>query len=179
HGPRSIHVPAAYVTTSIGLIGAAFARCMQEAGLPGSIVAPAMAGWNKYLSVQLHLMEMGYRVAREFESGDFSVSFALYGVMRHLAGTRMLTARASASDSLEELLRKFFNYVPQLRNAALKPVWHSSEKEDGLWLEVYQAYVPSPGGWRFLLNGRNTAFEGGFGSKVQPEDTISIFPPGR
>jgi molybdopterin converting factor small subunit len=179
HGPRKIHVPPAYITTSIGLMGSAFAQCMCEAHLRGDVVASAMAGWNKYLSVQLHLMDLGYRVAREFGTGDFFVSFDLFGRMRQLAGWRSIQASASTDDSLETVLRKFFNYAPQLRTEALRAVWHSHDKEDSTWLEVYQTYVPSPGGWRFLLNGRNTSFDGGFEVKVKPHDVISIFPPGR
>jgi molybdopterin converting factor small subunit len=179
HGPRHIHVPSAYVTTSIGMMGAAFARCMYEADLPGDVVAPAIAGWNKYLSVQLHLMDMGYQVAREFERGDFSVSFDLYGRMRQLAGWRTIKGSASEGETLESALRKLFNYAPELRAEALRPVWHSHEKEESLWVEVYQTYVPTPGGWRFLLNGRNAGFESGFEKRVNPQDVISIFPPGR
>ncbi len=179
HGPRKIHVPPAYITTSVGMMGAAFARCMHEAWLPGEVVAPAMAGWNKYLSVQLHLMDLGYRVAREFETGDFSVSFGLYGRLRHLAGWRTINAGASEGDTMEAMLRKFFNYVPHLRSAALRSVWHSHEKDNSAWVEVYQTYVPTPGGWRFLLNGRNAYFEEGFGVKINPEDVISLFPPAR
>ncbi len=179
HGPRHIHVPPAYVTTSIGMMGAAFSRCLGEAGLPGEIIAPAMAGWTKYLSVQLHLMDMGYAAAREIDQGDFAVSFALFGRLRATAGWRELGARAHQGDTLETLLRKFFNYAPELRADCLRPVWHSHEKEDSSWVEVYQSYAPAPGGWRFLLNGRNAAHDGGFAAAVQPQDVISIFPPGR
>ena len=179
HGLRHIHVPPAYITTSIGLISSAFAQCMYEAKLPGDVVAPAMAGWTKYFSVQLHLMDLGYRVAHEFDTGDFFISFDLFGRMRRLAGWRSIKASARHDDSLETVLRKLFNYAPQLRSEALRPVWHSREKDDSSWLEVYQTYVPTPGGWRFLLNGRNTSFEGGFDTKIKPQDVISIFPPGR
>lgn len=179
HGPRHIHVPPAYVTTSVGLMGAAFAQCMADARLSGEVVAPAMAGWNKYLSVQLHMMNLGYQTARDFASGDFPVSVALYGRLRHMAGRRLLAARAHAGETVEDLLRKFFNYVPELRAEALQPVWQSEEREDSAWIETYQVYVPSPGGWRFLINGRNAAYSGGFAVPVGPEDVISIFPPGR
>ena len=47
HGPRQKHVPPAYITTSIGMMGAAFAHCMHEAQLSGDVVAPAMAGWKR------------------------------------------------------------------------------------------------------------------------------------
>jgi molybdopterin converting factor small subunit len=179
HGPRQIHVPPAYVTSSIGLMGAAFAQAMHEAGLPGEVIGPAMAGWNRYLSVQLHLMQMGYEVAREFDRGDFQVPVTLYGRLRHMVGRRSLTTYAHEGDTLEVLLRKFFNYVPELRADCLQPVWHSQEKEDSSWVELHQVYVPAPGGWRFLLNGRNAAYAGGFATEVHPEDVISIFPPGR
>lgn len=179
HGPRRIHVPAAYVTTSIGLMGSAFAQAMDEAKLPGEVVAPAMAGWNKYLAVQLHLMQLGYETAREFSRGDFPVPVALYGKLRHIVGRRSLTPYAHEGDTLETLLRKFFNYVPELRDECLQPVWHSQEKDNSTWVEVHQAHAPAPGGWRFLLNGRSAAFAGGFATAIHPEDVISIFPPGR
>ncbi len=179
HGPRHIHVPPAYVTTSIGMMGAAFARCLGEAGLPGDIIALAMAGWTKYLSVQLHLMDMGYAVAREMESGDFPVTFALFGRLRTTAGVRELTARAHDGDNPEALLRKFLNYVPGLCADCLRPVWHSHEKDDATWIEIYQSYAPAPGGWRFLLNGRSAAHGEGFAAAIHAQDVISIFPPGR
>jgi molybdopterin converting factor small subunit len=163
----------------MGLLGAAFARCLGESGLPGEVVAPALAGWNKYLSVQLHLMDMGYRAALEFERGEFPVAFTLFGRLRLVAGQRMLTAAASPGETMESLLRRFFNYVPELRADCLRPVWHSHERIDSSWVEIYEAYAPAPGGWRFLLNGRNAAYADGFSARIQPEDTISIFPPGR
>src|SRR5690606_41757467 len=89
------------------------------------------------------------------------------------------TRRSSDLDTLEDLLRKFFNYVPQLRADCLRPLWHSHEKDDASWVEVYQSYTPAPGGYRILLNGRNVAFADGFGARVGPEDGISLFPPGR
>lgn len=179
HGPRRIHIPPAYVTTSIGLMGAAFAQSMAEAQLPGDVIGPAMAGWNKFLSVQLHLMNMGYQAAREFDAGDFPITFAFFGRLRALAGGRELNACAGEGDTLERALRKLFNYAPELRADTLHPVWHSHEKEDSSWVEVYQTFVPSPGGWRFLLNGRNVAFDGGFSTTLHAGDVISIFPPGR
>lgn len=179
HGPRHIHVPPAYVTTSISMIGAAFAGGMHEAGLPGNVIAPALAGWNKYLSVQLHLMNLGYETALEFGRGHFPVSFALYGRLRQVAGRQKFDACAVEGDTLETLLRKFFNYVPQMRADCLRPVWHSHEKDDSSWVEVHRSYIPAPGGWRILLNGRDVAHADGFAPRLQPDDVISIFPPGR
>lgn len=179
HGPRQIHVSPAYITTSIGMIGAAFARCMAEAKLPGDIIGPAMAGWNKYLSVQLHMMMLGYEVARELGRGDFALPVTLYGRLREMAGQHTLSAWATEGDTLEDVLRRLFSYSPQVRAETLQPVWHSHEKDDATWVEIYQTYTPRPGGWRILLNGRNVAFGGGFATAVHSGDAISIFPPGR
>lgn len=179
HGPRHIHVPPAYVTTSIGLMAAAFAGCMNDAQLPTDVMAPALAGWNKYLSVQLHLMNLGYQTAVELNRGRFPVSFTLYGRLRKVAGRDKFLGRATDGDTLETLLRKFFDYVPQLRADCLRPVWHSHENNNSSWVEVYESYTPAPGGYRVLLNGRNAAFADGFGAPVQAGDVVSLFPPGR
>ena len=148
HGPRRIHVPSSYITTSIGMVGATFARYMEEASLPGDVVAPAMAGWNRYLSVQLQLMLLGYNVARDFDKGDLAIPISLFGRMRNIIGMRELTAYTKVGNPVEDILRKFFNYYPQARAAALQPVWHSHEKADSNWIEVYPSYTPRPGGWR-------------------------------
>ena len=179
HGPRRIHVPPAYITTSVGMMGAAFAGCMNDARLPGDVVAPAMAGWNKYLSVQLHLMNLGYQTAIEFSQGQFPITLAFYGRLRKAVGMQTLAACIGEGETLEALLRRFFNYMPRLRADCLRPVWHSHEKDDSSWVEVYQTYIPAPGGWRILLNGRDVAHAEGFGSRVRPDDVVSIFPPGR
>jgi molybdopterin converting factor small subunit len=179
HGPRQIHVPPSYITTSIGLVGATFARYMAEAELPGDVVAPAMAGWNKYLSVQLQLMLLGYDVARDFDKGDTAIPISLFGRMRSVIGKRELTAYTKDGNTVEDILRKFFNYYPRARTEALQPVWHSHEKQDSSWIEVYPTYTPRPGGWRVLLNGRDLAYSGGFMTEVHDQDIISIFPPGR
>ena len=179
HGPRHVHVPPSYITTSIGLVGATFARYMQEATLPGDVVAPAMGGWNKYLSVQLQLMLMGYQVAREFDQGDIAIPISFFGRMRSIIGKRELTAYTDDGSPVEDILRKLFNYYPHARAEALRPIWHSHEKQDSSWVEVYATYAPRPGGWRVLLNGRDLAYAGGFKVKVHDQDNISIFPPGR
>ena len=179
HGPRKIHVPPSYITTSIGMVGATFARFMEEAELAGNVVAPAMAGWNKYLSVQLQMMLLGYQAALDFDEGDLEIPISLYGRMRGIIGKRELTGHTKDGSPVEDILRKFFNYYPQARAEALQPVWHSQEKQDSSWIEVYATYTPRPGGWRVLLNGRDLAYSGGFKKQVHEQDIISIFPPGR
>jgi molybdopterin converting factor small subunit len=179
HGPRQVHVPTTYVTASIGLVGATFARFMEEAALPGEVVAPALGGWNKYLSVQLQLMLLGYQVARDFDKGDLAIPISLFGRLRSIIGRRELTAYSKVGNPVEDVLRKFFNYYPEARSEALQPIWNAHEKQDSSWIEVYSTYSPRSGGWRVLLNGRDLAYTEGFQTAVKANDRISIFPPGR
>lgn len=179
HGPRHIHTPPAYITTSIGIVGAAFASYMQEAGLSGSVIAKAMAGWNKYLSVQLHMMLLGYETARRFSQGAWAIPVKLFGRMRLMVGDTAVTVHVDPGSSVEDLLRKFFDYYPQTRSFALERVWNSEEKTNSAWVEVKPVYVPIQKGWRVLLNGRDLTYAGGFPTPLSPNDTISIFPPGR
>ncbi len=178
HGPRHIHTPPVYITASIGMIGAAFASTMQDASLPGAVIAPAMAGWNKYLSVQLHLMQRGYETARDYDDGAFIVPLTLFGRLRPLVGQHQLEIAVRQNSTVADLLRKFFNYFPQIRTTALEQVWHSHEKPDSAWVEVFPAYIPR-NGWRVLLNGLDLTYNGGFSTALHENDKIDIFPPGR
>jgi molybdopterin converting factor small subunit len=178
HGPRRIHTPPAYVTTSIGMTGAAFAAAMQDANLPGAVIAPAMAGWNKYLSVQLHLMQRGYETARDYDDGDYVIPVTLFGRLRPLVGQQQLEIAVRQNSTVADLLRKFFNYFPQIRTQALNQVWHSHEKPDSAWVDVFPAYAPR-NGWRVLLNGLDLTYNGGFSTAIHENDKIDIFPPGR
>lgn len=178
HGPRRIHTPARYVTGSIGLVLAAFARYLSEAGLEGSLVARAMAGWSKYLSAQLNQMLAGYNAAREFERGEIEVPVSVYGRLRTVVEGKRFVLRAEKDGRVVDVLRKFFDYFPQARHEVLQRVWRSEEKAEGLWPEVRPVYVPKPG-WRVLLNGRDLAFGEGFQAAIHAEDELAIFPPGR
>jgi len=178
HGPRRIHTPTPYVTTSVGLTLAAFAHYLGDAKLPSEVIANAMAGWVKYLSVQLNQMAIGYDVAKDAECGDATIHFSTFGRMRPIVGKDEFDMRANAGDQVRELLRKFFNYYPQARLESLDRIWTSEEKEDKLWVEVNPAYILKQG-WRILLNGRDVEYAGGFDVTVQDQDSIAIFPPGR
>jgi molybdopterin converting factor small subunit len=178
HGPRRIHVPSAYVTGSMGLVLAAFARYMSEAHLPPDVIAAAMAGWSKYLMVQLNQMDLGYRVAKDLEKGEIPVRCVVFGRLRSLLGIQELEVRVDQGASVADVLRKFFNYYPQARLEALDRIWHAEERVDSTWVEVIPAYVPRPG-WLFLLNGRDLYHAGGFTAPVHPQDEVAIFPPGR
>jgi molybdopterin converting factor small subunit len=178
HGPRHIHTPPAYITTSMGMTGAAFAAIMQDAHLPGDVIAPAMAGWHKYLSVQLHLMQHGYDMAREFDAGAFAIPVSVFGRIRPLVGQQKLEISVPQNSTVADLLRKFFNYFPHIRTQALNQVWHSHDKLDSAWVEVFPVYLPR-NGWRVLLNGLDLTYNGGFAAPLHEYDKIDIFPPGR
>jgi molybdopterin converting factor small subunit len=178
HGPRQIHTPSAYVTASIGLVLASFARYMAEAGLAAGIIAGALAGWNKYLLVQLHLMLLGYQAARELEAGAFPVKVALFARLRELVGAPETSVWIPEGSVMVGVLRKFFNYYPAIRSDALGRRWQSEDERDSLWMEVVPAYTLKKG-WRILLNGRNIEYSGGLAQPLVPGDSVSIFPPGR
>ncbi len=178
HGPRRIHTPPEYVTGSIGLVQAAFARYMAEAGLPTETLASAMTAWSKYLSVQLNQMLLGYRIGRDMDRGPLSVPISVFGRLRPLVGSERTQVRASTGANVAEVLRKFFNYYPQVRAEALDRVWRSEDRSDSLWIEVEPSYVPRDG-WRVLLNGRDVKYGGGFDAPIQEGDEIALFPPGR
>lgn len=178
HGPRQIHTPPAYVTTSIGLVLASFARFMAEANLDADVIAGAMAGWNKYLMVQLHLMLMGYQAAIELGQGDLSIKIGLFARLRTMLGTSEASVRVNEGATMRHVLRKFFNYSPPIRNDALERVWQSEDDRESLWIEVVPVYTLKRG-WRVLLNGRNVEYGDGLGRPVKAGDIVSIFPPGR
>jgi len=178
HGPRRVHTPPAYVIASIGLVLASFATYMSEAGLAADVIAGALAGWNKYLMVQLHLMLLGYQAALVMETGSQKIQITLFGRLRDIVGSRELSLAVEESADVGDALRKLFNYHPQVRLEALELVWQADNERDSLWLEVFPAYRPRSG-WRVLLNGRNIAYAGGFDSAVTDGDTLAIFPPGR
>jgi molybdopterin converting factor small subunit len=178
HGPRQIHVPSAYVTTSIGLVLAAIADTLREARLDGPTVASAMSAWSKYLTLQLHLMLLGYGVARDLRTGTCGVRFRLYGRVRHLLGRTEILANATPAARLAEVLSKLFNYSPVLRDEALDRIWEAWTPDGSLWQEVQPVYVVRRG-WRILLNGRDVEHEQGLCMRVYDGDTIALFPPGR
>jgi len=178
HGPRHIHTPTNYVTGSIGLVLSSFAHYLVEAQLPAEVIAKAMSGWSKYLTVQLNQMLMGYQIAREFEEGELAIRVLVYGRLRPILGDKEFVVHLHPDSFVSELLAKFFNYYPQARAEALERVWSSEEKSDSLWLEVKPLYIALPG-WRVLLNGRDLYYEGGFETPMKINDEISIFPPGR
>ncbi|NJO00223.1 MAG: hypothetical protein HC875_41950 [Anaerolineales bacterium] len=181
HGPRQTHVPELYVTGAISLVNATFARFLAEE-MPGATVIPtALAGWNKLLSLHLHMMLLGYRSALPLDSGDFRVKVSIFGKMRTLMGGPELSLTLSGGGTMALALRKLFNYFPQARAEIFDLHWLGGERDDATgtpWFTVEKAYRVKPM-WRVLLNGRDLSYVGGPDIVVSPGDEISIFPPGR
>lgn len=181
HGPRQTHVPEVYVTGAISLVNATFARFLAEE-MPGAAVVPAaLAGWNKLLSLHLHMMLLGYQTARPLDSGDFSVKVTIFGKMRAVMGRQELSLRLPVGASMSVALRKLFNYFPQARPEIFDLHWVGSERDDSSgtpWFVAEKVYRLKPM-WRVLLNGRDLSYIGGPEIGVSPGDEISIFPPGR
>lgn len=178
HGPRHIHTPPAYVTVSFGIVLASFSKYMLEAQLTADVISSAMAGWNKYLSVQLNQINLGYEIAKDFSNGDFPIHFSVFGRLRNLVDQNEFNIQAHRGTAVLDLLRKFFNYYPQVRGEALDRVWQSQENGDSLWSEIVPVYTPRRG-WRVLLNGTDLTYSDGFQAPVNESDEIAIFPPGR
>ncbi len=181
HGPRHTQVPEVYVTGAISLVNATFAHFLAEE-MPGAAVVPAaLAGWNKLLSLHLHMMLLGYQSARALDSGDFSIKVSIFGKMRSVMKCQELNLSLPTGSSMSLALRKLFNYFPQARAEIFDLQWLGSERNDTTgtpWFVAEKTYRLKPM-WRVLLNGRDLSYIGGPEIGVSPEDEISIFPPGR
>lgn len=181
HGPRHTHVPALYITGSISLVNATFARFLQEEMPSNPIVPVALAGWNKLLTAHLHLMQMGYQAGVALDSGDFQVKVAIFGKMRDLMGTLAVSLHLPYGAPMAQPLRKLFNYFPTARTEVFDLAWQASEQVDHLgtpWFIPQKAYQIKPM-WRVLLNGRDISYLDGIATLVHERDEIQIFPPGR
>ncbi len=130
HGPRQIHVPEVYVTGSISLVNATFARFLMEE-MPGDPIIPAaLAGWNKILSLHLHLMLLGYQTARAWDNGDFPVDLSFFGRVRNYTGRETMTMHLPDGSHIDTVLTRFFNYFPQARTDVFDIEWLDKERLD-------------------------------------------------
>ncbi len=181
HGPRRAFVPPVFVTGSISLVNATFARFLYEE-MPGDTRVPAaLAGWNKVLAMHLHLMLMGYNAAQAVDSGDFAVPFVLFGRMRTATGARERPVHLPTGGTLEVALRKFFNYYPAARSEVFDIEWSGGERDDARgtpWFTISPVHTVKPM-WRVLVNGKDISFHGGTAQPLHPGDAVHVFPPGR
>lgn len=181
HGPRQIHVPEMYVTGSVSLVNAAFARFLAEE-MPGAPVVPAaLAAWNKVLSLHLNMMLMGYRTARAIDNGDFAVTVSMFGNMRTVTHRQQIQIHLPAGATVKALLEKFFDYYPQARPEVFDQGWVGGERLDAggtPWFVPRKVYQIKPM-WRVLLNGKDISYIGGPGVHITAGDEVHVFPPGR
>jgi len=181
HGPRQTHVPPVYITGTISLVNATFARFLMEE-TPGDPIAPAaLAGWNKVLSLHLHLMLMGYNAARALDTGDFPLQVLFFGTLRPIVGRHDLVVHLNEGDRVQHALEKIFNYFPNARRDVFDLEWEAGERLDANgtpWMTTKPVYRIKPM-WRVLLNGKDISYVGGTDMRVAPGDELHIFPPGR
>jgi molybdopterin converting factor small subunit len=178
HGPRHIHVPETWITGAISLTQTTFARLIAENVRDAALATAAIAGWNKYLMIQLDLMLLGYRVARALDEGAIPVRITFFGRLRNLTQTTALTARAITDTPVAEMLRKVLDYFPAIRHASMETTWQEVDQPASLWTHVEPIYTPRSG-WRLLLNGKDLRYHGGFAAPLQADDELAFFPPGR
>jgi molybdopterin converting factor small subunit len=181
HGPRQIHTPEIYVTGAISLAQASFASYLAEEITDAGLVARALTGWNKLLTMHLHLMSAGYRAARAVDEGDFGVPVAFYGRLREVAGRDRMVLHLAEGSRTRQLLYKFFNYLPEARGEALMESWDDTYRTDDSgtpWLTTHRVYRPRRD-WNLRINGRNVEYSGGLEQLIGAGDELSIFPPGR
>ena len=181
HGPRQVHVPERYVTGSISLVNATFARFLLEE-MPGNPIVPAaLASWNKLLSLHLHLMLLGYQAARAWDDGHHPIDLSFYGRVRNYTRRDKMIMHLPQDSRMDVLLTRFFNYFPHMRADVFDIEWLDTDRLDDVgrpWLVMEKQYRVRKG-WRVLLNGRDISFEDGLEAMIKEGDKVGIFPPGR
>lgn len=182
HGPRHIHTPEIWVTGSIGHVNSFVTEQLVAAVEDRTLLATALGGWNRYLSLQHHQMLAGYNTALPMDEGALTVHVRLYGRLRALAQKEQVDVRTYEDAPVADVLRKFFDYYPILRREFFTLQWLSpTEDSAATWLTDFeQVYVPREGpDWRVLLNGKDLRFHGGVDMPVHDNDVLALFPPGR
>lgn len=181
HGARRTHVPPVYVTGSISLVHAAFARFLSEEMPTDPRVSTALAGWNKVLSAHLHLMQTGFNAAVALDQGDDQVEMTLFGKLRTLTGLHTLDVAVPQGATVQDALRKVFNYMPAARSEVFDLEWQGGEVLDSRgtpWFQPLKHHRIKPM-WRVLLNGRDISYLAGEATPVHAGDELHFFPPGR
>ncbi len=182
HGPRGIHTPPQWVMGAVSMVQAHFAERILHYGHDRELAAQAIGGWNKYLMLQNYQMLAGYNVATALDEGPITVTAKLYGKLQAIAGLEEQTIHAHNDDTLADVLRKFFNYHPALREEFFEVKWRTPEDDvEATWATDFEkVYTPRQGPyWRILLNGKEIRYHGGLEQPIHHGDMIAFFPPGR
>lgn len=181
HGARRVQVAPVFVTGSMSLVHAAFAKFLMEEMPTAPQIPAALAGWNKLLTAHLHLMQTGFNAAVALERGDAAVHISLFGKLRAVAGFHELPVRVPNDAILQDALRKLFDYVPAARAEIFDVEWRDSEVIDSTgtpWFHPLAAHRIKPM-WRVLLNGRDVGYLDGEATPIRHGDQVHLFPPGR
>ena len=178
HGPRQVHTPSMWVTGSIGLVLSKFSDFIRTEHNDVNIVAPALAGWNKYLLLQLNQMNTGYDTAVELDRGQHTVEIKAYAMVRVDWGRETINTSYYPGQTVADVLRKVLNYSSGLRNVMFDKNWEAKDREQDLWMTVSPVYTLRPG-WRVQHNGKNLQFHGGFQTVLESRDTLELVSPGR
>lgn len=181
HGPRHIHVPPLYVTGAISHTIAWFAGVLSQERQEAVDTPIALAGWQKMLSLHLHMMLMGYQTAVDYSLGDLIIPVAFYSKMRALLNIDKTEIQLCDHSPITALLTKFFNYYPQARSLALESEWVSEDVDDSRgnpWTHVNSVFKARDG-WRVLLNGEDILYLAPQNRNLNQGDRVEIFPPGR
>ena len=182
HGPRAIHTPPQWVMGAIAMVQGHFAERILHYGHDRELAAVAIAAWNKYLMLQNYQMLAGYEVAMMLDDGPQKVTIKLYGKLQAMAGMEEQAVHVHSDSTLIDVLRKFFNYHPVLREEFFEVSWRTPEGDvEATWATDFEkVYVPREGPyWRILLNGQEVRYTGGFDLPIKAGDVIALFPPGR
>jgi molybdopterin converting factor small subunit len=121
-------------------------------------------------------------VARKLDDGPHTVTVKLYGKLQAMAGREEQAVHFHSDETLADVLRKFFNYHPVLRQEFFEVEWRAPEGDvEATWATDFEkVYVPRQGPyWRILLNGKEVRYSGGFDQPVKDGDVVALFPPGR
>lgn len=180
-GPRKVQVPPVYVTGAASLVNAAFARVLVEEMPTDPSIPEALAGWNKVLTLHLHMMLLGYDSARSLSEGSLQVPVSFYGRLRAVTNQTEIMVGVEPGAPVTNLLRKIFNFFPKARGEALDIIWIPGEHLDAVgnpWMTVNKTYQPKRG-WRVLLNGRDISYLNESERNLHAGDSLQIFPPGR
>ncbi len=182
HGPRRIHTPPQWVMGAVSMVQAHFAERILHYGHERELAAQAIGGWNKYLMLQNYQMLAGYNVATALDEGPITITAKLYGKLQAIAGLEEQIIHAHNDDTLADVLRKFFNYHPALREEFFEVKWRTPEDDvEATWVTDFEkVYTPRQGPyWRILLNGKEVRYHGGLEQPIHHGDMIAFFPPGR
>lgn len=176
-GPGEVRVPERYVVGMMSLIYAGFLEVLVSELTVNESLCRALLAWNKLLNMQTAIVLAGYHSACELTDGNNAVRVSLLGAIRETAGTREVTVHVPDGSCVETVLRRLFEFRPQLRGHVLNWQWVEGNRDVETrtpTLVVQKGYTLQEGR-RVLLNGRDLATHGGPAATVKDGDEIGIY----